>query len=85
MHYVCTKYHVHANWQFTYVILTYTHWLSMYFRGLTIADVQGWIKKQAVNSMDMVDCGGQSLDPPQIAAIEKAVEDVKVHVYTFVL
>ena len=32
--------------------------------------------------METVDCGGQSLDAPQIAAIEKAISDMKVHVYT---
>ena len=28
--------------------------------------------------METVNCGGQSLDEPQIAAVEKAVSDMKV-------
>ena len=39
--------------------------------------VKEWLKKLPTQGMDTVDCGGQSLDEPQIAAIEKAVLDMQ--------
>ena len=36
-----------------------------------------WLKKLPTQGMDTVDCGGQSLDEPQIVAIEKATLDVQ--------
>jgi 5'-3' exoribonuclease 1 len=45
--------------------------------GVTLAKVQEWLKKQPVTGINTVDCGGQSLDEPQIAAVERAVSDMK--------
>ena len=52
--------------------------------GETLAQAREWLKQLPTNAMETVDCGGQSLDQPQIAAVEKAVLDMKVciHVYT---
>ena len=46
--------------------------------GETLAHVREWLKQLPTNAMETVDCGGQSLDQPQIAAVEKAVLDMKV-------
>ena len=46
--------------------------------GVTLAKVQEWLKKLPTSGTATVDCGGQSLDDPQIAAVEKAVLDMKV-------
>ena len=50
------------------------------FSGETLGQVQNWLKKQSVSSMETVECGGQSLDSPQIAALEKAISEMKVFV-----
>ncbi|CAI8010817.1 5'-3' exoribonuclease 1 [Geodia barretti] len=45
--------------------------------GVTLAKVQEWLKKQPTTGISTVDCGGQSLDEPQIAAVERAVSNMK--------
>ena len=52
--------------------------IALSLSGVTLAKVQEWLKKQPVTGINTVDCGGQSLDEPQIAAVERAVSDMKV-------
>ena len=52
--------------------------IALSLSGVTLAKVQEWLKKQPVTGISTVDCGGQSLDEPQIAAVEKAVSNMKV-------
>ena len=45
----------------------------------TLASVKEWLKQLPSQGQDAVDCGSLTLDEPQIAAIEKAVHDMKVY------
>ena len=40
-----------------------------------------WLKQLPSQGLEAVDCGSYTLDEPQIAAIEKAVLDIQVHVH----
>ena len=44
----------------------------------SISAVKDWLKKLPSEGADAVDCGSETLDKPQIAAIEKAVLDMQV-------
>ena len=55
---------------------------SHVFRPETLSAVKEWLKQLPSQGLEAVDCGSYTLDEPQIAAIEKAVLDVQVHVHT---
>ena len=44
----------------------------------SISTVKEWLKKLPSEGVDSVDCGSLTLDKPQIAAIEKAINDMQV-------
>ena len=48
----------------------------------TLSAVKEWLKQLPSQGLEAVDCGSYTLDEPQIAAIEKAVLDVQVHIHT---
>ena len=48
------------------------------YRSETLSAVKEWLKKLPSQGLEAVDCGSYTLDPPQIAAIEKAVSDIQV-------
>ena len=47
-------------------------------RAERLSDVKDWLKQLPSQGLEAVDCGSYTLDPPQIAAVEKAVLDVQV-------
>ena len=55
---------------------------SHIIRPETLSAVKEWLKQLPSQGLEAVDCGSYTLDEPQIAAIEKAVLDVQVHVHT---
>ena len=55
---------------------------SCVVRPETLSAVKEWLKQLPSQGLEAVDCGSYTLDEPQIAAIEKAVLDVQVHVHT---
>ena len=44
----------------------------------SVSSVKEWLKKLPSEGADAVDCGSDTLDKPQITAIEKAILDMQV-------